>query len=976
MNKRNESIIKVSIVIFVVIAITAAFLWFSQWNRETVEKQCVSQIQEATLQKTYRTNDILEEKLRAVSSLAYLYGNALHNGVNESDLFKELGGNTLFDDVIFVGEDAIGYNKNGVVTHFSDTSCYIEGIKGNYGILEVSMEEEYGGNIIAVYTPTYNGHKIVGVTVGLLSREYMEEVLESNFYGTKAEVFLCDSDGHVIAQSSKIQQIDNINLLQEEGIIISDTDTGNIKGALQRENDIGFEYECEGETSVAYAAKIEMKNWYIVQLFPHETATVMFEEANIAGLLLEIMLVVVFLIYISYILIRNYRQKKILKIMNRDANYVANATSRIFGKFVMVDLETDKYCYLHNQNPENNDIPRSGDYKVLVEHIVAMIMNKEEKDQIKKVLDKEQLQINLNNENRIYSFGYRVLRGEEKWESLHMICLEEKKGVPLKVLLARQDVTQVKEQEIRNQHALEEAFRAAENANMAKDNFLSHMSHDIRTPLNAITGMTAIAEMNIDKPERVKDCLEKISVSGKHLNGLVNEVLEMSKIESGQTVLAEESFVLSELTDNLMSIMNGRIEEKNLEINVYTSNITHEYVVGDRQRLEQILINIVGNAVKFTPENGHINILFSEKDVSVPGYGCYEIICEDTGIGMSQETLNHIFEPFYRAKDSTGNKIEGTGLGMPIVKNIVGMMRGEIAVESSLGKGSKFTVVVYLKLDNSKVKNEFERLEGLSVLVVDESKEECKTAVEILGALKMDVACVNDGQSALDILKRMNDKNKKVHAVIVGLKMQGMNGIETAKEIRALMGDNTPPIIMCAYDKAESEEMSKGIQVDGFLSKPLYKTKLINVFNEVLFGEKEQTNELKVESDFAGYRVLLVEDNQLNEEIAKTMIEMTGAEVEVARDGIEAVERLYQQKDEKIDLVFMDIQMPRMNGYEAVANIRNSGIEYLKRVPIIAMTADAFIEDERKARRAGMNGYIAKPIDLNKIIECLNTWLS
>ncbi len=541
------------------------------------------------------------------------------------------------------------------------------------------------------------------------------------------------------------------------------------------------------------------------------------------------------------------------------------------------------------------------------------------------------------------------------------------------------DVSAQREEEYRQKRALQEAYEAANNANAAKSDFLARMSHDIRTPMNAIIGMTAIAGTHLEDTERVEDCLNKITVSSKHLLGLINEVLDMSKIESGRMDLQEEEFVLPELIDNLLAMCKTQIKAKNHNLSVLIHGIEHENVIGDSQRIQQAFMNLMSNAIKYTPDNGKINLTITEKPTNRPRVGCYEAIFEDNGIGMSQDFLGHLFEPFARAADHRVEKIQGTGLGMAIMKNVIQMMNGTIDVESELDKGTKFTVTFYLKLQDAEERIPYEEFVDLPVLVADDEPIACEFTCEMLTKLGMKSEWVLTGQEAVERVVARHEAGEDYNTVIIDWKMPVMDGLATTKEIRRRVGECIPIIIISAYDWTDIEQEARAAGATAFISKPLFKSRMVHLFCELLGhtmenGQKSSIDSL-AEEDFRGCRALLVEDNELNAEIAAEILGMAGLETEHAFSGKEAVDMMAASEDGYYDIVFMDIQMPVMNGYEATRAIRSMNRAYMKRVPILAMTANAFAEDVQAAKASGMNEHIAKPLDFDQLKKALNRWI-
>ena len=539
------------------------------------------------------------------------------------------------------------------------------------------------------------------------------------------------------------------------------------------------------------------------------------------------------------------------------------------------------------------------------------------------------------------------------------------------------DVSQEKKAEIESHKALKEAYRAAENASRAKTEFLSNMSHDIRTPMNAIVGLTAIAGANIESQDRVVECLGKITKSSRHLLGLINEVLDMARIESGRISLAEEDFRLPELVDNLLTLTKPAIDEHHHQLEVHIEHIEHEAVCGDSLRIQQVFVNLMSNAVKYTPDGGNITLTIKEKPNGFSELGCYEFSIEDNGIGMTPEFQKIMFEPFSRADDHRTTKVQGTGLGMAIARNIVNLMNGDIQVESAPNKGTKITVTVYLKLQKNEKEQEKELLD-LPVLVVDDDKTCCESTVATLQEIGIAGEWVLNGKEAVERCYARHEINSDYFAVILDWKMPEMDGIATARKIRERVGEDVTIIILTSFDFSEIEEEARAAGVNAFMAKPLFRSRLTATLRQFK-SEKKEENARNYLGDFAkenyaGKRILLVEDNELNREIATEIIGMTGVTIDIAENGKIAVEKVMEAPEKWYDLIFMDIQMPIMNGYEATAAIRALAGSRGK-VPIIAMTANAFAEDVQLAKNTGMNEHIAKPLDLNKLNDVLKQWL-
>ena len=579
-------------------------------------------------------------------------------------------------------------------------------------------------------------------------------------------------------------------------------------------------------------------------------------------------------------------------------------------------------------------------------------------------------------ESDVYKFEYCSL-DENTYKIASFIPLEWEGTRLVKVLLASMDVSQEKRAEIESHRALKEAYRAAENASQAKTAFLSNMSHDIRTPMNAIVGLTAIAGANIENPDKVIECLGKTTKASRHLLGLINEVLDMARIESGKMSLAEEDFNLPELVDNLITLTKPVIDEHRHNFEVHVDHIEHEAVCGDSLRIQQVFVNLMSNAVKYTPDGGNIIFSIKEKPNGFSELGCYEFSIADNGIGMTPEFQKIMFEPFSRADDHRTTKVQGTGLGMAITQNIVNLMNGSIKVDSAPGKGTTITVTIYLKLQESEKEQEKELLD-LPVLVVDDDKTCCESTVATLKDIGIAGEWVLTGRQAVERCYARHETGRDYFAVILDWKMPEMDGIETARKIRERVGKDVTIIILTSFEFSEIEEEARAAGVDAFIAKPLFRSRLTATLRQFTSGKKEKNARSLLESfaktDYTSKRVLLVEDNELNREIAAEILGMTGVAVDIAENGKIAVEKVVAAPEKWYDLIFMDIQMPIMNGYEATAAIRSLPGGRGK-VPIIAMTANAFAEDVQLAKNTGMNEHIAKPLELDKLNDVLKQWL-
>ena len=540
------------------------------------------------------------------------------------------------------------------------------------------------------------------------------------------------------------------------------------------------------------------------------------------------------------------------------------------------------------------------------------------------------------------------------------------------------DITDIRRKDRETKRALLDAYEAADRASCAKTDFLSKMSHDIRTPMNAIIGMTAIAGTKLYDPEGMAECLSKISTASKHLLSLINEVLDMSRIESGNLTLNEEEFNLFDMVDNLIHMLSGAAREKRLKIDVQTHGCHNPDVKGDVLRLQQTFMNVLSNSIKYTGEGGMIDIDITEKPSPQINIGCYEFVFKDNGIGMSEEFLQHVYEPFERAEDVRISKIHGTGLGLTISRNIIQMMGGDIQIESEAGVGTIVTITVPLKYQEPGQMDKTD-LAGKTVLVVDDEPFTCERTCIFLQKLGMVGEWALSEEQAVAYVAEKQQKKEDIFAVLVDVSMPGMDGMKTAKSIREKAGVKVPVVLISSYDSDEIKKEAQMAGVDAFIMKPLDRNKLLSVFKGFMTSETAQSVEHTLdrieEADYSSRRILVVEDNDLNREIATEILALTGAMVETAENGKEAVDMVQASAESYYDLILMDLQMPIMNGYDATMAIRAMDRKDTGRIPIVAMTANAFLEDIQQSKACGMDEHMSKPLDIDQLQRMLAKWL-
>lgn len=558
-------------------------------------------------------------------------------------------------------------------------------------------------------------------------------------------------------------------------------------------------------------------------------------------------------------------------------------------------------------------------------------------------------------------------REETAWMQVSGECVDwiGEEPVYLLVYIDVTDLTDLREMQKKLEdqaQQLSEALQEAEKANRAKSDFLSRMSHDIRTPMNAIVGMTEIAGAHLQDPEKVRDCLRKISISSQHLLGLINDVLDMSKIESGKMTLHEESMFLPEVMESIVSILQPMIKSRKQSFTIRLRHLRHERIFCDALRLKQCCINILSNASKFTPPEGKISVDVEEEPSPKSGVACLAFTFADTGIGIQPKFMDHIFDAFSREMDNRVDKTEGSGLGMAITKKIVDLMGGTIEVQSAPGRGTTFVVRLAMRIDGQ-VANEI-CFPNLKVLVADDDRVMCEYTAQTLRECGVQAQWVDSGEEAVRQILLARERGEDFDALILDWKMPGLDGLQTVRKIRTQLKSAIPILIASAYDWYDIEQEARAAGVNGFLPKPLFRSTLCRGLCRYVLGKEDAAHGRPREQryDFSGKRILLVEDNALNREVAVELLSETAAVIDCACDGAEGVNMFAHANEGYYDLILMDLQMPVMNGYAATRAIRG-----LKRadagVPILAMTADAFAEDVAATREAGMNGHLTKPLD-------------
>lgn len=949
-----------------VIFVMAAALLFCFFMIQGINQRMNESATANLLNTTRVIEGNLENYIRKDLESLQVVGDIYKNGeVLAQDGLVSLGQTMGFDWLGVVDAKGNSTEYHTEVFQASDLPCYEQWSPRATGFSDAYIGE--GGRLqTTLWVPVYSEETYIGTVFGnvLLSKYYSADVF--TFYEGDGRTYLFDgTDGKWILRSLGSDGIlkreeDVFSLLLSSGNELADVE--KFQSAIYEQQTGTAMFKFNGERSYVCFIPLSLSpDWYVATVIPKD---ILLKESVQVQRMIRVIFITLFITLILGCVA--FGAWEIRRTEMREASYrevlFKNVSSNIDSVFLIYEKEGKKTAFVSDNAKRLLGLERDW----LQENAGRLF---------------DWCNIEQSDDQRI-----AFLEGTLREPVVSEVCVEDELGtklrhIRLELIPADQgqeiavltDIT--KDKEI--QQSLLDAMQQAENASRAKNDFLSAMSHDIRTPMNGVMGMTAIAAAHLDDRNRVKDCLRKINEASEHLLHLINEVLDMSRIESGKMELSEEPFNLPELLQDVLNMHYPGIKQKNHNIEVHLQIMEHEQVIGDSVRLQRIVANLLSNAIKYTPDGGKITLELKEKPAMMKGYGCYEFVVQDNGIGMMPEFQEKLFRPFEREEDVRISKIQGTGLGMAIVKNIVTLMMGEIQVESEKHNGSTFRVLVNLRLDEQR-NNTGDHLNNLPVLVVDDDPVICETLVNMLCDIGMAGECAESGERAIEVVVERHRNRDDYLAVILDWKMPGMDGIETARRIRQEVGEEIPIIILTAYDWEEIEEAAKEVGVNEFLSKPIYKSKLRQKMITIA-GECKETREMPAAPEdpplLTGRRVLLVEDNRLNLEISIEFLKMLGLAIDTAEDGEEAVERFAASAPGTYDLIMMDIQMPKLNGYDATKVIRHMSRPDSRSIPIIAMTADAFPQDIQASQAAGMNEHIAKPISFERLKQVLTKFL-
>ena len=956
-----------AILLLVLLAVGLSVRYIS-FVSQTIYQESTSHLEEVL----HKSNNMLKEMVRKNVTYLHLYNGFLENTSDEDEIqayIKQAQQDTGFANFYFLTYDGNYITVTGETGYLGLQANLDEQLsEGKDIVMNTSLPGR--PQMLAFICPetqgSYRGFAYDAIAISYYNDAVLTLLDNSAFEGN-ASNYVIYPDGRVVIDNSvnRKETIYNFIAMLRDHSDLSEEQITELSNAFAQGSSGNLKVKL-GDTSYYMVYEgTAVQSWTMVGLVPVSIVNASLDELwfhtvqIVAGIVAGLALLVILLIVRrSHTTLR----RKNTEISYRDELF-QKLSLNVDDVFLMLDAETSKVDYVSPNIERLLGIPWREvrqDARVL-----AALHPKDDPDR-----DKNYLEGLLSGEQREWDTEYEHRETKERrW--FHNIAMGSEVEGRTKYILVLSDRTDDKQV---NQ-ALSDAVAAAETANRAKSTFLSNMSHDIRTPMNAIIGFTTLALSNINDTGRVKDYLGKTLASSNHLLSLINDVLDMSRIESGKIHLEEVEVNLSDVLHDLKTIVSGQIFAKQLELYMDVMDVTDEDVYCDKTRLNQILLNLLSNAIKFTPAGGTVSVRVRQLAGKVRGCGQYEFRIKDNGIGMSPEFAQKIFEPFERERTSTVSRIQGTGLGMAITKNIVDMMGGTIEVQTAQGKGTEFTVCVPMRAQTEQRPVEkITELEGLKALVVDDDFNTCDSVTKMLVKVGMRAEWTLSGKEAVLRARQSIEMSDAYHAYIIDWRLPDMNGIEVTRRIRSL-NDDTPIIILTAYDWSDIEVEAKAAGVTAFCAKPMFMSDLRETLMSAL-GQK-QTDAAQgllpdKNADFKGKHILLVEDNELNREIAQEILREYGFLVDSAENGAVAVEKVSTAAPDSYDLVLMDVQMPIMDGYTATRQIRALDDPARAKLPILAMTANAFDEDRRNALESGMNGFLSKPIVIGDLVQELH----
>ena len=946
--KKSASFLKRVIPFVLIVAtIIVLLICFRISNFNTVSNGTWNLLEETIDRKKTLLSEKFQSYKTLVSSLAFAYRDDF--ALKDSDILSplvEMEANTGFDYIRFIDKSGMSHTSKGSEADCSDRPYFIRGMKGETGVCDVQNSRLNGESMIGFFSPVENNGEYIGVLVGFISQRNLSFLLESEIFGLNVDAFILTKGGMIVGSDDA--SLINNSISESLGSVV----LSSIK-EYTYSNKRGVEniYEGKDEGDQAFIARIGNEDYFLLMHFPLSYIEEIAATIGSSGNNLFASLLLVFFFFSLYtIVFWVFSNKK-----NR----------RMRNLIVEGIVDNEDMVLLLNREGGVEIIKDNKDFRVINAEIGAVVPLSSVISSFSYILDNDPKSFVLSFNNSIESakkgkgedivfVDSFIFDGETNYLQFMFRGTHEGKE-PVVVITVRL-VTKVVEKEKEEKEQLQEALEKAEAAAKAKSTFLANMSHDLRTPMNAIIGYTNLAQSNISDIKKEKKYLERITDSSKQLLSLLNDVLDMSLIEGGKINLDESSCCLRDVFASIESLTETSVAAKGQMLHISVDNLLHENVFVDKVRLNQILLNCVTNAIKYTPESGDIWLTLYEKSADKEK-GVFVFKIKDNGIGMSKEFLEIIWEPFERERNTTVSKIQGTGLGMAITKNLVTLMNGSIEVESAIGKGSEFTITLPLRLDATK-DGELRTYAGRKALVVGNTKT-VQNLPPLLERLSLSVSVASNYEDALKTAEG-------VDVLVLDMTIPRSLGIDTIKELRKRIGEKA--IFIVTTYKLKEDERLEEYGVDAYAPKPVFFSDLQKILSlcplpdHALFVTRK-------EMDLRGKHVLLVEDNELNREIAETVLMDMGMVVECAVDGKEAVEKVENASPGAFDIILMDIQMPIMDGYEASRRIRCLSDKKKASIPILSMTANAFPEDIIKALDAGMNGHVAKPFEVTVLVS-------
>ena len=959
-------------VIVLLLGIAAAGVQYFDFVFQTVYKESTAHLAEVLHQSNNMLNEVVEKNL----TYLHMWETTMRHISDEDEIrqfIESVQQETGFSNFYFLSAEG-NYMTAAGETGYLGIQDDLEDRITQGGDIVMSAVLPGKPEMLVFACPenqgTYRDFAYDAVAVSYYNDDIVKVLDISAFDGT-ASRYVLHPDGRIIINCAAQMEEDVYNLLaaMQERSPLTSEDIQTLSDDFTQGRSGSRLVTLDGTRYYMTYQSAHILDWTIVGLVPAAVVNAGMNALQSSTIVMVSMIV----LGISALALALVHRKSSVKLRRKDMEILyrdelfMKLSMNVDDVFLMLDAQTDRADYVSPNVEKLLGITAEQIQEDV--HVLGKLHPQESAEQTMNYLTGL-----AANEQREWDFEYiHQKTGEHRW--FHVIAMGSNVEGRTKYILVMSDRTADK----KINQALSEAVRAAETANRAKSTFLSNMSHDIRTPMNAIIGFTTLAVSNMDDKERVQDYLSKILASGNHLLSLINDILDMSRIESGKIHLEETETNLSDVLHDLKTIVSGQIHAKQLELYMDAMDVTDEDVYCDKTRLNQVLLNLLSNAIKFTPAGGTVSVRLRQLPGTRKDREQYEIRVKDNGIGMSPEFAKKIFDPFERERSSTVSRIQGTGLGMAITKNIVDMMGGTIEIRTEPGKGTEFIIRVALRVQPEHHRAErIAELEGLKALVVDDDFNTCDSVTKMLVRVGMRSEWTLSGKEAVLRARQSMDLGDAFHAYIIDWCLPDMNGIEVTRQIRSL-GDGTPIIILTAYDWADIEAEAKAAGVTAFCSKPMFMSDLRETLLTALGQSQTETADSVLPGgspDFRGKHILLAEDNELNREIAVEILSKYGFVVDTAENGVEAVKKIEESKPGDYDLVLMDVQMPLMDGGEAARQIRALPDPALAKIPILAMTANAFEEDRKSALECGMNGFLSKPINIEELIAALSSLLA